>query len=105
MTRLGPYLEMEGVEMDTKIQAANEIADLLVREQHNGIFEDLLASHLPPKVAELLTTYAKSPPTGSSSEATKNHQFALALSKIMAQATEGIWRITSCLWHLFIYYF
>eukprot|EP00026_Physarum_polycephalum_P000300 Phypoly_transcript_00300.p1 GENE.Phypoly_transcript_00300~~Phypoly_transcript_00300.p1 ORF type:complete len:1780 (+),score=292.27 Phypoly_transcript_00300:209-5341(+) len=86
LTRLGPYLEMD--DLTIKVQAANEIYDLLVREEHNGIFEDLLACHLPARVAELLCAYAKQPPSGSSSDASKQHQLALALCKILSQATE-----------------
>jgi hypothetical protein len=40
-------------------------------------------------VAELITAYAKQPPTGSSSDSTKQQQLALALCKILSQATEG----------------
>ena len=58
-------------------------------EEHNGIFEDLHACHLSARVVELLSAYAKHPPTGSTSETTKQHQLALALCKILSQATEG----------------
>jgi hypothetical protein len=76
----------------------------LFAEEHNGIAEDLTACHLPARVAELLSAYAKNPPNGSSSETAKQNQLALALCKILSQATEGTDNFPSFFFFFFFFF-
>jgi hypothetical protein len=95
-----------------QIQAANEIIDVLVRgkhkflvilllflmffvsEEHNGIFEDLLASNFLDSAIDILAAYVKNPPSvtstlSTSPELQQKNQLALSVCKILAQSTEG----------------